>query len=49
MSGTERLYMEGQRLRSGAGQDYTISNSTITLLGASLIGGVDIVLADYRY
>jgi len=49
MSNTTQLHFGGQRLRGGAGNDYTLTNSTVTLLGASLIGGQDIVIADYRY
>jgi hypothetical protein len=49
MAGTAGIHLNGDRLYAGSGNDYTLTNSTITLLTASLIGGQDIVIADYRY
>lgn len=46
-AGTVALYGNGQRLLSGAGNDYTISGSTITILEGSYSAGT--VLADYNY
>lgn len=44
-AGTARVYMNGVRQQAGAGNDYTISGSTITYLAAPLTG--DILLVDY--
>lgn len=44
-TGTVRLYLNGIRLRSGSGNDYTISTATITMATAPATG--DILLADY--
>jgi hypothetical protein len=46
---SEAVYFNGQRLwRSG--NDYTLTNSTITLVSPlKVIGGEDVVLVDYRY
>ncbi|MCU1273767.1 MAG: hypothetical protein JWO48_1198 [Bryobacterales bacterium] len=47
ISGTERVYWEdGRRLRSGGGNDYTISGGTITLANAPSNGAP---LVDYNY
>lgn len=43
--GTVRVYLNGVRQQAGAGNDYTISGSTITYLAAPLTG--DILLVDY--
>ena len=42
------LYLNGQRLRQGGGNDFTLAASRITMLLASVLA-VDVVLADYRY
>lgn len=44
-SGTVRLFLNGQRLNAGAGNDYTISGGTITM-GVPPVSG-DVLLADY--
>ena len=44
-TGTLRLYLNGQRLRSGAGNDYTLSTNTITMTTAPISG--DVLLADF--
>lgn len=44
-AGTLRLYLNGQRLRSGAGNDYTLSTNTITMTTAPISG--DVLLADF--
>jgi hypothetical protein len=44
-AGTQRLYLNGQRLKSGAGNDYTISTNTITMATAPISG--DVLIADY--
>jgi hypothetical protein len=44
-TGTLRLYLNGQRLRSGAGNDYTLSTNTITMTTAPTSG--DVLLADF--
>jgi len=45
-AGTEHLYLNGVRQKSGAGNDYTISTNTITYLAAPLTG--DVLLVDYK-
>lgn len=40
------LFVNGQRLRPGAGNDYTVSGSTITMIAAPLAG--DQLSSDYR-
>ena len=42
------LYLNGQRLKSGAGNDFTLANSLVTMLLATCTSR-DRVLADYRY
>ena len=44
-TGTLRLYLNGQRLRSGAGNDYTLSTNTITMTTAPISG--DVLLCDF--
>jgi hypothetical protein len=46
VSGTVQLYLNGVRLQPGAGNDYTLSGLTITMLYAPATG--DQLLADYR-
>lgn len=46
VSGTVSLYLNGVRLQPGAGNDYTLSGATITMLYAPATG--DQLLADYR-
>lgn len=41
------LYLNGQYLAPGAGEDYTISTTTITLASAPIVG--DKLLANYQY
>jgi len=45
-TGSERLHKNGIRLKSGAGNDYTISGATITMAVAPATG--TILLADYE-
>lgn len=45
VAGSERLFLNGQRLKPGSGNDYTISGLNITALFAPIIG--DQLLADY--
>lgn len=47
VAGSEALHLNGIRLKSGAGNDYTISTLTITMLTVPVTG--DVLLADYRY
>jgi len=42
---TLKLYLNGIRLKSGAGNDYTISTNTITMTTAPISG--DVLIADY--
>lgn len=44
-AGTLKLYLNGLRLKSGAGNDYTLSTNTITMTTAPISG--DVLLADY--
>ena len=44
-SGTVRLYLNGVRQKSGAGNDYTITTNTITMTTAPISG--DVLIADY--
>lgn len=44
-AGTLKLYLNGLRLKSGAGNDYTLSTATITMTTAPVSG--DVLLADY--
>jgi hypothetical protein len=44
-SGSLKLYLNGIRLKSGAGNDYTISTNTITMATAPISG--DVLIADY--
>lgn len=46
-AGSLALYLNGQRLQAGAGNDYTLAGSTITTLFAPATG--DQLMADYRY
>lgn len=46
-TGSVHLYLNGVRLKAGAGNDYTISGLTITMLYAPETGSN--FLADYRY
>lgn len=46
ISGSQHIHGNGQRLTPGAGNDYTISGATITILNGSYSAGA--VLADYR-
>lgn len=44
-SGTVKLYLNGVRQKSGAGNDYTITTNTITFTTAPVSG--DVILCDY--
>jgi hypothetical protein len=44
-AGTVKLYLNGVRQKSGAGNDYTISTNTITMTTAPISG--DVLIADY--
>ena len=44
-SGTLKLYLNGVRQKSGAGNDYTITTNTITMTTAPVSG--DVLIADY--
>jgi hypothetical protein len=44
-AGTVKLYLNGVRQKSGAGNDYTISTNTITMTTAPVSG--DVLIADY--
>lgn len=44
-AGTLKLYLNGVRLKSGAGNDYTLSTATITMTTAPISG--DVLIADY--
>jgi hypothetical protein len=44
-SGTLKLYLNGVRQKSGAGNDYTLSTNTITMTTAPVSG--DVLIADY--
>jgi hypothetical protein len=44
-TGTLKLYLNGVRQKSGAGNDYTISTNTITMTTAPISG--DVLIADY--
>lgn len=46
VSGSERVYLNGVALRVGAGNDYTITTSTITMTTAPVSG--DYLQVDYR-
>jgi hypothetical protein len=46
IAGTVKLFLNGQRLNAGAGNDYTISSATITMATAPVSG--DVLIADYR-
>ena len=45
-TGTLQLYRNGNRLQSGASNDYTVSGATITMNQAPESG--DVLIADYR-
>lgn len=44
-AGTLKVYLNGLRLKSGAGNDYTLSTATITMTTAPVSG--DVLLVDY--
>lgn len=48
-SGSVALYANGIRLKSGSGNDYTISGSTITFESGAIPVLGDVLQADYRY
>ena len=47
ISGSEMLFLNGLLLNPGAGNDYTISTNTITMLVIPV--STDVLLATYRY
>lgn len=47
-AGSVHLYYNGQRLKPGAGNDYTISSNTITWIRSTMPIAGDAILADYR-
>lgn len=53
VAASERVYLNGVRQRRGAGNDYTINNTTGVITFASALtdtpGQLDIVVVDYRY
>lgn len=46
-SSSLKVYVNGQRLKPGIGNDFTISGLTITLTQPPIVG--DVILCDYRY
>jgi hypothetical protein len=44
-AGSLKLFLNGIRLKSGSGNDYTISTNTITMTTAPISG--DVLIADY--
>lgn len=48
-SGSLALYANGVRLKSGSGNDYTISTATITFLSGAIPVSGDVLQGDYRY
>lgn len=48
VSGTEKVYVNGIRNHSGAGNDYTISTATITFLSGAIPQTGDVILVDYQ-
>ncbi|MBD3904488.1 hypothetical protein NAL32_07565 [Chryseobacterium sp. Ch-15] len=47
LAGKEMIYLNGQLLEPGSGNDYTISGATITMLSVPVVG--DIIRATYYY
>jgi hypothetical protein len=47
IAGSEMIFLNGLLLNPGAGNDYTISGLTITMLTLPL--STDVLLASYRY
>ncbi len=45
--GTVKVYLNGMRQKSGAGNDYTISGSTITFEAGNIPQTGDVILTDY--
>lgn len=48
-AGSEELFLNGQLLNVGAGNDYTISADTITMLTGMIPVSTDVLLCTYRY
>jgi hypothetical protein len=48
-SGSEMIFLNGLLLNPGAGNDYTISGATVTMLTNAIPVSTDILLATYRY
>lgn len=49
VAGSEELYLNGILLNVGAGNDYTISSLTITMLTGVIPVSTDVLLGSYRY
>jgi len=49
VSGSEMLFLNGILLNVGAGNDYTISTNTLTMLTAAIPESTDVLLCSYRY
>ncbi len=47
IGGQIMLYLNGQYMTAGAGEDYTISGSTITMASAPIVG--DKIRTNYQY
>ena len=47
IAGTVKVYLNGMRQKSGAGNDYTISGSTITFEAGNIPQTGDVILTDY--
>lgn len=48
VSGTVRVFVNGVRMNSGTGNDYTISGTTITFLTGAIPQTGDVILCDYQ-
>lgn len=49
VSGSEHVYLNGQLLNVGAGNDYTIATNTLTMLTGKIPVSTDVLLCSYRY
>lgn len=47
--GSEHVFKNGLRQLGGAGNDYTISTTTITFLAGNIPQTGDVIVVDYRY
>lgn len=48
-SGSEMIFLNGVLLNPGAGNDYTISTNTLTMLTTAIPVSTDVLLASYRF